>query len=174
MMKQSKTRSKGGVHARKGPRKRGRSKRWRAKMRARAEAKAAARKKRRLAAGLGLAVVGDDAAARFAERRRAMRACYGTMGEVVHLAAWLLHNCVAHPLLGVLPCAWTIWLHDRTADWLNLSPVATRSDAPVISSRMRWLVHNCIAHPVMGVAPGARAFARHEQTAERMGVEGWV
>ncbi len=165
---------RGGVHPQKRPLRRGKSKRWRAAMRARAEAKAAARKRKRDAACLPHSVTGDDAASRFAERRHALRACYGWFGDVVHVASWLVHNCIAHPLLGVAPCAWTVWLHDATADWLNLSPEVTESNLPVIEDRWAWLVHNCIAHPWMGIAPGGRAFSRHDKTADAMGVDGWV
>ena len=155
-------------------RRKGKSKRWRAKMRQRAEAKAAERKRARDAKKCQREVAGRDAATRFEERQQLFRDHYGQLGGFVHALAWLTHNCVAHPVLGLLPCALTVWIHDRSADWLNLSPIASDSELPVIPDRRAWLVHNCIAHPRMGLAPLRRAFDAHEHTAERMQVEGWV
>jgi hypothetical protein len=155
-------------------RRKGKSKRWRAERRARAEAEAATRKRARDAKRSEGAITGADAATRCAERRALFRARYGPLGGLVHVLASLAHNCLAHPLLGLWPCVITVWLHDRSADWLNLSPVVTRSALPEIPDRRAWLVHNCIAHPLMGLAPLRRAFDMHERSAERMRVEGWV
>ena len=33
---------------------------------------------------------------------------------------WFIHNCVAHPLIGVLPIRPCFYLHDFTADKINL------------------------------------------------------
>ena len=155
-------------------RRKGKSKRWRAQKRERAEAEAATRKRARDAKRCEAAIAGADAATRFTERRALFRGRYGRIGGLMHALASLVHNCLAHPLLGVLPCALTVWLHDRSADWLNLSPVVTRSALPEIPDRRAWLVHNCLAHPLMGLAPLRRAFDLHERSAERMRVEGWV
>lgn len=161
----------------KGPsgRRKGKSKRWRAEQRAKAEAEAAARKRARDAKrGVAQRVTGADAETRFHERRAMFRAHHGQLGGLIHALASLTHNCLAHPLLGLLPCALTVWFHDRSADWLNHSPVPTHSDLPEIPNRRTWLIHNCIAHPLMGLAPLARAFDLHEHSADRMNVEGWV
>ena len=115
-----------------------------------------------------------DAATRFEQRRELFRARHGRIGWLIHALASLTHNCLAHPLLGVSPCRGTVWLHDRSADWLNLSPVVTRSELPQIPDRRAWLVHNCLAHPLMALAPLRRAFDAHERTAARMRVDGWV
>ncbi|MEZ4453490.1 MAG: hypothetical protein R3B09_28780 [Nannocystaceae bacterium] len=139
-----------------------------------AEAEAARRKAARDAKRGEPAITGADAATRFAERRALFDARYGRLGGLVHALASLTHNCLAHPLLGLWPCVLTVWLHDRSADWLNLSPVVTNSGLPVIPDRRAWLVHNCLAHPLMGLAPLRRAFDAHDRGAERMGVEGWV
>lgn len=155
-------------------RRKGKSRRWRADKRERAEAEAALRKRARDAERSENAIAGVDAATRNAERRALFRARYGPLGGLMHALASLAHNCLAHPLLGLWPCLLTVWLHDRSADWLNLSPVVTRSALPVIPDRRAWLVHNCLAHPLMALAPLRRAFAVHERTAERMRVEGWV
>lgn len=40
-------------------------------------------------------------------------------GKVKHLSWWLLHNCVAHPLIGVLPIRATFDFHDWTSERLN-------------------------------------------------------
>ena len=163
---------------------RGKSKRWRAEKRAAAEAESARRKRERDARRserVGIepepivaTVFAADVATRFAQRRASFRARYGRLGGMVHGLAWVLHNCVAHPCLGLAPGRLSLWLHDRSADWLNLSPVATRSEPPTIDDRRAWLIHNCIAHPLMGLAPLHDAFSFHDHSAEVMGVEGWV
>ncbi|NVB41444.1 hypothetical protein G6O69_26635 [Pseudenhygromyxa sp. WMMC2535] len=150
------------------------SKRWRAHKRMLAEAEAASRKRARDAKARGQQLAGEDAATRFEERRALFRARHGKLGGLAHALASLTHNCLAHPLLGLLPCRLTVWLHDRSADWLNLSAVVTCSGLPEIPDRRAWLVHNCLAHPLMGLAPLRRALDAHERSAERMRVEGWV
>lgn len=39
--------------------------------------------------------------------------------RVRHFGWWLLHNCVAHPILGVCPVRKTFELHDWTSKKLN-------------------------------------------------------
>lgn len=111
---------------------------------------------------------------RYADRLAAFRAAFGEVGVWLHLAAWLCHNCIAHPLLGLAPTAWTVRLHDRTADWLNLRRDPLNSPMPAVRTTWSWVVHNCVAHPLIGFAPTERWFAFHDATAERLGVEGWV
>jgi hypothetical protein len=36
-----------------------------------------------------------------------------------HHVWWLIHNCVAHPLIGVLPCKKTFDFHDWTSKKIN-------------------------------------------------------
>ncbi len=114
------------------------------------------------------------AAERFATRQVRFVRRYGRAGSVRHVGAWLVHNCIAHPLLGLKPGATTLRLHDATADWLNLAPTPSRSPHPQIGRRRDWVMHNCIAHPLMGIAPAASLFRLHDTTAEDMAVPGWV
>lgn len=118
--------------------------------------------------------LGDTAAERFVARQHRFAARFGRAGGLLHAGAWWTHNCVAHPLLGVAPGRLTLRLHDRTADWLNLSAEPSRSAPPQIASRRAWMLHNCVAHPLMGVLPRLRTFDLHETTAEEMDVPGWV
>lgn len=39
---------------------------------------------------------------------------------VRHHFWWAVHNCVAHPLIGVLPNRWTFAFHDYTSRKINL------------------------------------------------------
>lgn len=145
-------------------------------MRRRAEAEHARRKRAREAkqGEPQQRIVADDAQTRYFTRQLLFAEQHGRAGRLRHALAWWLHNCVAHPILGLLPCRASVWLHDRTADWLNLSAVPTRSELPRITSYGAWLVHNCIAHPLMGLAPLRRAFAAHDRSATHMNVEGWL
>lgn len=117
---------------------------------------------------------GDTAAERLDERRRAFADRFGPMGVPLHGAAWWLHNCVAHPLLGLLPGLATVWLHDRTSDWLNLRLRPSRSPLPMVRRRWAWIVHNCVSHPLIGVAPIGSLLDWHERTAEDMDEDDWV
>jgi hypothetical protein len=146
-------------------------------MRRRAEAEHARRKRAREAESNDVArprVFAGDAESRYFARQLRFAARHGRLGRVIHALAWLLHNCIAHPLLGLLPCSASVWVHDRSADWLNLSPIRTRSALPQISSYRAWLVHNCITHPAIGLAPLRGTFAAHDRSAEHMQVEGWL
>lgn len=116
----------------------------------------------------------STAAGRFAARSRQFRARFGRLGGAVHAAAWLVHNNVAHPMLGLVPCAATLRVHDVTSQWLNLVPHPVRSPAPEITSRRAWVLHNCVSHPLMGVLPSRAGFDWHDDTAERMDIDGWV
>lgn len=42
--------------------------------------------------------------------------------RIKHQGWWLAHNCVAHPLIGLLPYKWTFDFHDWTSRKLNESP----------------------------------------------------
>ncbi len=54
---------------------------------------------------------------RFHERQRAY--ARKDMPIWMHHAWWVLHNCVAHPLIGVLPSRRTFDFHDFTSRKLN-------------------------------------------------------
>lgn len=153
-----------------------RSRRWRDEMRKKAEREQQERRQRRLGDGdkPRIAIEGDSAHDRYLERQVAFARRFGVAGRLLHAGAWMLHNCVAHPLLGLLPGRWTLRLHDRTADWLNLSPAPTRAPAPQIGDRRAWVLHNCVAHPLMGLAPLGISFDLHDTTADDMDVPGWV
>lgn len=36
-----------------------------------------------------------------------------------HHVWWLIHNCIAHPLIGLFPCKWTFDFHDWTSIKIN-------------------------------------------------------
>lgn len=36
-----------------------------------------------------------------------------------HHVWWLIHNCVAHPLIGIIPNKWTFDFHDWTSTKIN-------------------------------------------------------
>lgn len=92
-----------------------------------------------------------------------------------HAALWLLHNCVAHPLLAVAPGIVTRDLHDLSSDWLNhqFSNGAT-APVPKPGDRAWWFLHNAVAHPLIGVLPSKWTFAFHDESARRMKTRGWV
>ncbi|MEL6345781.1 MAG: hypothetical protein AAFV53_21910 [Myxococcota bacterium] len=116
----------------------------------------------------------STAAGRYAQRSRAFQDRFGRLGGTIHAAAWLAHNNIAHPLLGIAPCETTIRIHDVTAQWLNLMPHPVQSPMPAITRRRDWLLHNCVSHPLMGILPRRAGFDWHDETAERMNIEGWV
>lgn len=47
--------------------------------------------------------------------------------RIKHLGWWLVHNCVAHPLIGVLPIRATFDFHDWTSKKLNEAPARLHS-----------------------------------------------
>lgn len=91
-----------------------------------------------------------------------------------HAAWWFVHNCVAHPLLGVAPGDATVRLHDWTSDRLNGRDAPSRSPRPEIARRGAWLLHNCVVHPLIGLLPRGLAFDLHDASARRMDVPHWV
>jgi hypothetical protein len=111
---------------------------------------------------------------RYADRLAEFYAVFGDIGWWLHLAAWIAHNCVAHPLLGLFPGPRTVDLHDRTSDWLNLRRERSRSPVPTVGVPWAWIIHNCVAHPLIGLFPQQRWFSFHDTTAEQMEVEGWL
>lgn len=88
---------------------------------------------------------------------------------------WLLHNCVAHPLIGIYPSTTTVRFHDYTSRWLNLNFRIPNSDLPDIQGkRWKWVKHNIFHHILIGVLPLPIFFEWHDQGAEEMEVENWV
>jgi hypothetical protein len=125
-------------------------------------------------AGTDAAAFIEDAEGRYRVRREAFQARQGALGVLMHAGWWWAHNCVAHPILGLVPHRRSVWLHDWTSDHLNLRELPSRSPMPKISNRLGWLWHNCVAHPLIGMLPTSATFQHHDQSAERMGVDGWV
>jgi len=100
-----------------------------------------------------------------------------------HHLLWLAHNCVAHPLLGVLPNMRTVELHTVTSNWLNknramrdLVPMFTEMRLKEIPSKPDkwWVFHNVVAHVAIGLAPIKPCFDFHDWSAKKMDVPGWA
>ena len=91
-----------------------------------------------------------------------------------HRLWWVVHNVVAHLLLGVRPNVATIWYHDWTSQRLNLERTLRRSPRPKMTSRGKWLFHNVASHVAIGLVPCAATFAWHDKTADDMGDPYWV
>ena len=109
--------------------------------------------------------------------------------KVRHHALWLLHNCVAHPLLALGPTTYAMDFHELTSAWLNhkgQSVHHTMADTrgakwlsyvlPKIKPHRRryWVFHNVVAHALIGVAPTELTFKFHDWSANEMDVPGWV
>ncbi len=102
-----------------------------------------------------------------------------------HHAFWLIHNCVAHPLLALGPTVEAIEFHELTSQWLNNSRmhvavgestfrVARLHGVPHVEDRWSWVLHNVVAHLAIGLAPIGPSFRFHDWSAEQMGVPGWL
>ena len=112
------------------------------------------------------------------------------MPRLRHHALWLLHNCVAHPLLAVTgknvqPLA--VEFHELTSQWLNHKRAANVPGGPVerrdrslqimmpqVENEGSWFIHNVLAHVAIGLVPCKTTFDLHDWSAEVMGVPGWV
>jgi len=114
------------------------------------------------------------------------------MPRVRHHMLWLLHNCVAHPLLAVAgknvpPLA--VEFHELTSLWLNHKPFGSGPVLPGEKQKFRhvveftmpkverpfvWALHNLVAHTMIGLAPCKATFKFHDWTARLMDVPGWV
>jgi hypothetical protein len=94
--------------------------------------------------------------------------------QLKHQAWWVVHNCVAHPLLGVAPTKPALWFHDWTARYLNRYREMRRSHTPQIGSYPKWLWHNVVGHMAIGAAPCTWTFAFHDRTSKDMNVPFWV
>lgn len=95
-----------------------------------------------------------------------------------HHALWLLHNCVAHPLLALTTSDPAIELHELTSQWLNhedrKNVRVIRVLRPKVQTRGAWILHNLVAHVAIGTLPCTATFRFHDKTAQQMGVPGWV
>ena len=102
-----------------------------------------------------------------------------------HHALWLLHNCVAHPVLALSPSVPAIEFHELTSAWLNhVAPLTGPSGSlfmrtvkvrkPEIEKPVRWAVHNLLSHVAIGLLPCEATFKLHDVTASWMAVKGWV
>ena len=92
---------------------------------------------------------------------------------------WFVHNCIAHPIIGLFPYKQTVEFHDFTSKKLNQHDPRfkrkSQSPVPVIkNSRLKWLEHNICAHLAIGLFPHPRTFWYHDKTAQEMNVPGWV
>lgn len=64
--------------------------------------------------------VKNTSGVRYGNRRHAFVRRFGVVwGNVLHHFWWLTHNCVVHPLIGLLPFEACFRLHDYTSDRLN-------------------------------------------------------
>lgn len=93
---------------------------------------------------------------------------------VRHHFWWLLHNCVAHPLLGIWVSKHTVWFHDWTSKHLNVRREIFQSPMPEIPDRWSWIYHNVVGHILIGLFPIENVFLYHDLTADDMGVEDWL
>lgn len=98
-----------------------------------------------------------------------------------HYTHWFVHNCIVHPLLGVLPNQRTAELHQLSSNWLNRKKASW--DFAMIQrfplhvpeeKRGWWIAHNVVAHMAIGLCPTRPAFAFHDWTAKKMDVPGWA
>lgn len=113
-------------------------------------------------------------AGRYGERLQAFQRDGAPLPWVRHYFFWLLHNLVAHPILGVLPSEKTVDFHDLTSAWLNKEEPRLQTPVPNIRDDRAWLLHNLVAHVAIGLLPCKWTFQFHDWTARRMRVPGWV
>lgn len=126
------------------------------------------------------------AAARYAERIGKFEEDGRPLPRLRHHALWMLHNCVAHPLLAAtgrnVPTL-AIKFHELTSLWLNhvgavVRPSGRRrvtsSPVPKVKKTGFWLLHNIVAHAAIGLLPCKATFDLHDWTARAMNVPGWV
>ena len=119
-------------------------------------------------------------AGRYRVRLERFKADGQPLPSVRHHALWLLHNCVAHPWMAVLPGRASVDFHDRTSDWLNHKPAFVPSvrmlfrSTPEIPKPLAWFFHNTVGHVAIGLFPTERMFAFHDRTAKAMDVPNWV
>ena len=119
---------------------------------------------------------------RFNLRRRYFQHDNRPYPELRHAALWLLHNCVAHPILAVAPGPPAAEFHELTSLWLAHDTwkvgdrhlhVRVMPNVPP-EKRRAWVLHNLVAHVAIGLVPCKATFDFHDKTATAMNVEGWV
>jgi hypothetical protein len=111
---------------------------------------------------------------RYAKRQRRWTAEVRRWPRLRHHGWWLLHNVIAHPLVGVWPATPAIRFHDLTSRRLNRNVRQFASVRPAISRRAAWVLHNVVGHLAIGLLPCRATFAWHDRSAEAMGVADWV
>lgn len=99
--------------------------------------------------------------------------------KLSHHFFWLLHNCVAHPILGFYVSQSAIEFHQITSNWLNSRPINQNLSFiiwPMMNDNQKrwWAIHNFIAHFLIGLFPCSWTFKFHDWTAEKMDIQGWV
>lgn len=89
-------------------------------------------------------------------------------------AWWVVHNCIAHPLLGLRVAKPTVWFHDWTSMRLNKRDHLRPSPMPEVSRGDLWAWHNIAGHLAIGLVPCPATFAFHDRTSSSMNVRHWV
>ncbi len=64
----------------------------------------------------------DGSAERFYDRRDKFDTLYKTLPRARYYAWWVIHNCVSHPLIGLLPIGKTFKFHDWTSRKMHPKP----------------------------------------------------
>ena len=118
----------------------------------------------------------NTSASRFAHRQKLWKDRHRVAPTVRHHAWWLLHNLIAHPVLGLRPSPRVVWFHDWTSQHLNTRRRFVASPPPVIppGKERAWRFHNIVGDVAFGLAPIEAAFRFHDRTSEAMGVSDWV
>ena len=97
-------------------------------------------------------------------------------GYIKHSALWFFHNCIAHPILGIIPSKHTVKLHEWASK--KLANKSTENmvvpPVPVIKNYLAWLNHNVVAHIAIGLVPCDATFYYHDKTAKEMDIPGWA
>lgn len=58
---------------------------------------------------------------RYSDRIPFFREKFGKLGYVIHHVWWVFHNCIVHPLAGLIPIGPVLRLHDLSSNHLNAS-----------------------------------------------------
>lgn len=114
------------------------------------------------------------AAQRYRRRLQVWKRRRPELAEVRHHGWWLVHNCIAHPILGLRASEAAIWFHDWSSKHLNCRESIRRSPTPQIASRREWAWHNIAGHLAIGLMPCEPTFAFHDRTSEAMNVPDWL
>lgn len=110
----------------------------------------------------------------------------GFKGKIEHHILWMIHNCIAHPVLGIYVCNKTLKFHDNTSALLNesfncLNQLSSQyyveiyeTYYPRLNYKFRWFLHNSIIHFFLGLFPCKFMFKLHDITAKYMDEPDWV